>query len=133
MEHSDKYLAYMGLAPRRIPHWEHWSCPDAETYLTGIDYYEHPRLCRQRLLDLFPQIELPVPESDAPIPRPALDLGSRSSSADGQGGHRVRWSDGMTCTWDWGRHFQSAEDVFAFSPLEHADFTAVPVVESRDY
>ena len=133
MDYSDKYLAYMGLAPRRIPHWEHWSCPDAETYLTGIDYYEHPRLCRQRLRDLYPQIELPVPEGDAPIPRPALDLGSRSSSADEKGGHHVRWGDGLTWTWDWGRHFGSAEDVFAFSPLEHADFTAVPVVESRDY
>ncbi len=42
MQYSDKYLAYMGLAPQRIPHWEYWSCPNAETYLTGIDYYEHP-------------------------------------------------------------------------------------------
>jgi len=30
---DDRYLAYMGLAPTRIPHWEHWSCPDAGTYL----------------------------------------------------------------------------------------------------
>ncbi len=33
----DKYLAFMGKYPKRIPHWEHWSNPDAETYLTGID------------------------------------------------------------------------------------------------
>ena len=133
MEHSDKYLAYMGLAPRRIPHWEHWSCPDAETYLTGIDYYEHPRLCRQRLRELYPQLELPVLESDAPLPRPGLDLRGQSSAADQDRGHHVRWGDGVSWTWDWGKQFSSAEDVFAFSPLEHADFTAVPVVESRDY
>jgi len=30
---DDRYLAYMGLAPKRIPHWEHWSCPDADAYL----------------------------------------------------------------------------------------------------
>ena len=32
------------------PHFEHYSCPDAESYLTGIDYFEH--LCteaRQKL------------------------------------------------------------------------------------
>ena len=46
MTPDDRYMAFMGLGPKRIPHWEHWSCPDAETYLTGIDYYEHPRLCR---------------------------------------------------------------------------------------
>jgi len=36
VQYEDKYLAFMGLAPKRIPHWEHWSNPDAETYLTGI-------------------------------------------------------------------------------------------------
>ena len=25
--------------PKRIPFWENFSCPDAETYITGIDYY----------------------------------------------------------------------------------------------
>ena len=50
----DWYLAFMGLAPKRIPHMEHWSCPDAETYLTGIDYYEHPKLCRQKMAELYP-------------------------------------------------------------------------------
>ena len=44
-----RYESYMGLGPKRIPHWEHWSNPDAETYLTGIDYYQHPRRCRLRL------------------------------------------------------------------------------------
>jgi hypothetical protein len=132
MAYSDRYLAYMGLGPRRIPHWEHWSCPDAETLLTGIDYYEHPRKCRERLRELYPQLELPIPESDNPIPRPALDL-SQSSEVDEQGGHRIRWGDGTTWTWDWGKRFRSVDEVFAFSPLAEADFTNVPVVESRDY
>ena len=77
MEYSDRYMAYMGMAPKRIPHWEHWSCPDAETYLTGIDYYEHPKLCRQKMHELYPQLGLGVPETDAPKPRPEhqVDMG----------------------------------------------------------
>jgi hypothetical protein len=132
-EYSDRYLAYMGLAPKRIPHWEHWSCPDAETYLTGIDYYEHPRECRLKLRELYPMLELGVPETDEPKPRPKLDLQGESSSTDDQGGHHVRWGEGETSHWDWGRKFRTAEEVFAFSPLEQGDFTHIPVVESRDY
>jgi hypothetical protein len=133
MEYSDRYLAYMGLAPQRIPHWEHWSCPDAETYLTGIDYYEHPRQCRLKLRELYPQLELPVPEKDDPIPRPQLNLSEQSSVTDEEGRRHVRWGDSQTSHWDWGEKFQTAEDVFAFSPLEQGDFTHIPVVESRDY
>jgi hypothetical protein len=133
MTYSDKYLAFMGLAPKRIPHWEHWSCPDAETYLTGIDYYAHPRQCRRRLQELYPQLELSVPERDDPIPRPRLDLDHDTSMTDSEGRHRIRWGDGESWHWDWGRNFASAEEALAFSPLENADFTNVPVVESRDY
>jgi len=134
MAYSDRYLAWMGLAPKRIPHWEHWSCPDAETYLTGIDYYEHPRLCRQKLAELYPQLELGIPEKDDPKPRPKLGLSGDSSATDADGRHHVRWGDGETSHWDWGKQFKSAGDVFAFSPLEHAaDFATIPVVESRDY
>ncbi len=25
-------------------------------FLTGIDYYEHPRLCRLRMQELYPQL-----------------------------------------------------------------------------
>ncbi len=39
----------------------------------------------------------------------------------------------LTGHWDWGDHFKSAEDVFAFSPLAQGDFTDIPVVESQDY
>jgi len=130
---SDRYLAYMGLAPKRIPHWEHWSCPDAETYLTGIDYYDHPRECRLRLQELYPQLGLPVPATDEPRPRPKLALEGETSAADAHGNHYVRWGDGVSGHWDWGKQFRTAEDVFAFSPLAQGDFTHIPVVESRDY
>ena len=133
MEYSDRYMAYMGMAPKNIPHWEHWSCPDAETYLTGIDYYEHPRLCRLKLQELYPQLGLGVPTTDDPRPRPKLDLIGQSSRVDEQGRHHVRWGDSETSIWDWGMFFKDAEDVFNFSPLEQGDFTNIPVVESRDY
>jgi hypothetical protein len=129
----ERYQAFMGLAPKRIPHWEHWSCPDAETYLTGIDYYDHPQQCRLRLRELYPQLRLSIPETDDPKPRPALDLVGQSSTTDEQGRHHVRWGDSLTGHWDWGDHFRSAEDVFAFSPLAQGDFTDIPVVESQDY
>ena len=130
---DDRYLAYMGLAPKRIPHWEHWSCPDAETYLTGIDYYEHPKLCRERLHELYPQLGLGIPASDDPIPRPKLGVDGRSSSVDQDGRRHVRWGDGQSSHWDWGAQFKTTDDVFAFSPLEQGDFTDIPVVESQDY
>ena len=130
---QDRYLAFMGRAPRRIPHWEHWSCPDAETYLTGIDYYDHPQRCRLKLRELYPQLRLSIPETDEPKPRPELDLVGKSSNTDAQGRHHVRWGDALTGHWDWGDHFKTAEDVFSFSPLTQGDFTDIPVVESQDY
>lgn len=130
---DDRWLAYMGRAPRRVPHWEHWSCPDAETYLSGIDYYDHPRECRLRLRERYPQLGLPVPESDEPRPRPRLSSDGATMSTDAAGGRHVRWGDGETSHWDWGSRFQSLDEVFAFSPLEQGDFTHIPVVESRDY
>jgi len=131
MPHSDRYLAMMGLAPKRIPHWEHWSCPDAETYLSEVDYYDHPKLCRQKLAELYPQLGLPVPATDEPKPRPRL--GDDGPSADSDK-HTVRWGNGESATWEHGEaFFRSADDVFAFSPLAKADFSDWPVVEARDY
>ncbi|MHC4983551.1 MAG: uroporphyrinogen decarboxylase family protein [Planctomycetota bacterium] len=131
MAYDDRYLAFMGLAPKRIPHWEHWSCPDAETYLTGIDYYEHPKLCRQKLAELYPQLGLGIPAKDDPITRPKMDLKGKSSDPRR---HTVRWGAGESATWRHGEaFFKTAEDVFAFSPLENADFSDMPVVESRDF
>lgn len=131
----DRYLAFMGLAPRRIPHWEHWSCPDAESFITGIDYYEHPRQCRLRMLELYPELalDLGVPTQDEPRPRPTLGAAGAGSVTDAQGRHYVRWGEGQSGHWDWGCRFRSVDDVFAFSPLAQGDFTDIPVVESRDY
>ena len=63
------YETYMGMGPKTVPHWEHWSNPDAETHLTGVDYYEHPRLCRLKMNELYPELRLHVPSSDEPIRR----------------------------------------------------------------
>jgi len=128
---DDLYMAYMGLAPKRIPHWEHWSCPDAETFITGIDYYEHPKLCRERMRELYPQLRLPIPADDTPRPRPVDE--STEAPCGGEPRHRVRWGDGESWIWNWGMRFRSAEEALSFSPLEQGDFTDIPVVESRDY
>ena len=133
MQDSDKYAAFMGLGPKRIPSWESWSCPDAETYITGIDYYEHPRSCRSRMRALYPWLELPVPEKDDPIPRPVLGLGGQSVATDENGRHCVRWGDGQSGHWDHGHRFRTPEDVFAFSPLQQGDFTELGMPEARDY
>ena len=126
-----RYDTFMGRGPRQIVHWEHWSCPDAETHLTGIDYYEHPRQCREKLRELYPQLDLAVPESDEPRPRPQLDLTGQSSNPEH---HTVRWGEGETATWHHGEiFFHSPEEVFAFSPLEKGDFSDFNVVEAADY
>ena len=117
MQYSNKYLAFMGMWPKKIPHWEHWSCPDAETYLTGIDYYEHPKLCRERMRELYPQLELPVPQTDDPKPRPTLSQDGQSKRVLEKGAHVVRWGDGESSDWNFGRDFKTTEDVFSFSPL----------------
>lgn len=103
-------------------HWEHWSCPDAESFLTGIDYYHYPRLCRLMLKELYPQLNLPVPDNDDPLPRPYLDGVEQSANHQK---HTVRWGDAETATFLHGEaFFKEPDDVFQFSPLEHADFTA---------
>ena len=129
-----RYLAFMGIGPKRIPHMEHWSCPDAETFITGIDYYEHPRLCRLKMREMYPFLtDLWIPDDDTPRPRPVLEQTGESSSEDEEGRHHVRWGEGFTWEWDWGRNFKSVEEALAFSPLAQGDFTNIPVVESRDY
>ena len=133
MTYSDRYLALMGLAPKRIPHWEYLGNPDALTYITGIDYWEHPRLCLQRLAELYPQLNVHLPCTDAPKPRPKLDLTGQSFGLSEEGRRVVRWGDGITFHWDHGKQFRTAEDVFAFSPLEHADFRDTPIVTNWDF
>ena len=121
-DYSDTYLAFMGLAPKRIPHWEHWSCPDAETYITGIDYYQHPQSCRLKLLEMYPRLKdcVSLPKDDTPKSRPYL--GSDGQSSDPTK-HTVRWGDSETVSWDWGEEFHSVEQVLAYRPLEHVHKT----------
>lgn len=115
-----------GLGPRQVTHWEHWSCPDAETYLSGIDYYEHPRQCRQRLAELYPQLGLGIPKSDDPKIRPEnqKDLG------------HGRWGDSMRDNWqqhDASHRFKTLEDMLNFSPLAQGDFTGWNVIVDGDF
>lgn len=125
------YDTYMGNGPQRIEQMEKLLCPDAETYITGIDYYDHPKLCRERMNEIYPHLHLPVPETDDPKPRPELGPGGRSSDKEK---FTVRWGDGETNTWRHGESiFSTPEQVFDFSPLEQGDFSDMPVVMSEDF
>jgi len=121
------YLTMMGKGPRRIIHSEMWSNPDAETYLTGIDAYDHPRQCRLRLNELYPCLGLGIPHTDTLLPRSENNVDTEAGT--------TRWGAGQTSTFVHGESvFKSAADVFAFSPLEKADFRGWPfVVENWDY
>ena len=123
---DDLYLTFMGKGPKQLPHWEHWSCPDAETFLTGIDYYDHPKLCRERLAELYPQLRLDVPPTDEPKIRPE-DQPDQSHG---------RWGDSYRDHWqqdEASRRFKSMEDMLRFSPLEQGDFTGWHVVVDGDF
>ncbi|MGQ9663010.1 MAG: uroporphyrinogen decarboxylase family protein [Kiritimatiellia bacterium] len=120
------YDTFMGQGPSRIVHWEHWSNPDAETYITGIDHYEHPRLCRLKLNELYPFLNLPVPERDDRLPR----LAQQTNKGKG------RWGDAYRTHWQQevaSRRFPSQEAMLRFSPLAQGDFTDWCVVEDGDY
>ncbi|MDD5705198.1 MAG: uroporphyrinogen decarboxylase family protein [Kiritimatiellae bacterium] len=117
---------FMGHGPKQIAHWEHWSNPDAETWLTGIDYYEHPRRCRLRMQELYPQLNLGVPAEDTPKPRP-------EENADQSKG---RWGDSYRDHWQQdvaSQRFKSTDDMLRFSPLAQGDFTGWHVVADGDY
>lgn len=121
-----RYLSFMGRGPEQIAHWEHWSNPDAETYLTGIDYYRNPRLCRLRLRELYPQLGLAIPKTDQPRPRP------EQQEDTGKG----RWGDQFRAHWQQdlaSRRFASREEMLRFSPLEQADYTGWQVVVDGDF
>jgi hypothetical protein len=121
-----RYESFMGLGPKKIVHWEHWSCPDAETYLSGIDYYDHPKQCREKLKERYPQLGLGIPKDDTPRTRP------EDQEDTGHG----RWGDYMRGHWqqkDASHRFKSMDEMMAFSPLEQGDFSGWSVVESGDY
>ncbi len=123
---DDRYLTFMGKGPKKIIHWEHWSCPDAETYLSGIDYYDHPKLCRTKLKELYPQLGLGIPEEDTPKIRPE----AQKDQSKG------RWGDSYRDSWQQevaGHRFKNIEEMLSFSPLKQADFSGWNVVEDGDY
>lgn len=127
----NRFLALSGGKPDHIPHWEHWSNPDAESAITGMDFYLAPRSCRLKFNAMYPDLNLAVPESDEPIPRPETQF-----DADGvnEQDHSVRWGAGATSTFEHGESlFADEEAVFAFHPLEQGDFRKFPVVEELDY
>jgi hypothetical protein len=123
---DDVYLTFKGQGPRKIVHWEHWSCPDAETSLTGIDYYQHPRLCRLRMQELYPQLRLDVPKLDTPRVRPE----EQSDQAHGRWGdsHRDHWQQEVAS-----HRFPDLDSMRRFSPLAQGDFTGWRVVVDGDY
>ncbi len=123
---DQSFMTFMGKGPRKIVHWEHWSCPDAETYLSGIDYYDHPKLCRERLKELYPQLNLPIPETDEPKIRPEDQIDQ---------GHG-RWGDSYRDHWqqdEASSRFSDISEMLKFSPLQQGDFTGWHVVEDGDY
>lgn len=114
-----RYETFMGRGPSRIVHWEHWSNPDAASYLTGLDFYEAPRSCMQALKKRYPFLDLPIPESDDPLPRIKDQCG------------RDRWGHQLRDTWQQDTakdRFPSFEAMLEFSPLEQGDFTGWHVV-----
>jgi len=126
MEPTARYLSFMGRGPDRIAHWEHWSNPDAATYITGIDYYEHPRSCMLKFNEMYPFVKLGVPGKDDPIPR----LAEQKDQGHGRWGHTYRdhWQQEVAST-----RFTSREEMLRFSPLEQGDFTGWRVVVDGDY
>ena len=123
---TNKYLALTGQNHSHIPHWEHWSNPDAETFITGIDHYEHPSLAKQKMNELYPELYLSLPENDSPIPKPSNDVNRENAT--------TRWGDSETGTFEHGEKiFKDDESVLNFSPLKQGDFSDFPVVENHDY
>jgi len=121
-----RYETLMGRGPKRIVHWEHFSNPDAATYIAGIDYYEHPRSCMQKINEMYPFLYLGIPKSDSPLPR------IEEQQDKGKG----RWGDSYRDEWqqqEASHNFKSIEDMLKFSPLENADFSSWHIPEAADY
>lgn len=121
-----RYETLMGNGPEKLIHWEHFSNPDAATYISGIDFYEKPRSCMLRINEMYPFLYLPVPEKDDPLPR----LDQQDNKGKGRWGHAYRdhWQQEEA-----GQHFKSVEQMLSFSPLENADFSSWKINEAADY
>jgi hypothetical protein len=128
---SDIHLAFHGRMPSKIPHWEHFSNPDAIELMTGIDPWKKPRtasLAFQKLAGL--EVGFEIPEEDTPIERLKMD---DQSMVDTDGHTKVRWGTGLTNKWDWGNDFKTIEEVIAYQPLEHLDLTETEVIMNYNY
>ncbi len=125
--HKEAQLkVFAGEKAEKIPHWEHWSCPDGASYLAGIDYWEHPRKCMQKIAELYPMLGLGIPAKDDPIPR----IDDQDNKGKGRWGahYRDHWQQE-----DAARRFPDEESMLSFSPLEQGDFTGWNVVVDGDY
>jgi hypothetical protein len=127
------YQALMGQGPKDLPHWEYLGCPRAETYITGIDYYEHPRACRLRLAEMYPKLNVDIPQSDDPIAPPEFEDESETVGGNAAGRRVVRWGSGVTHHWDRDPRFHTVEDVLNFSPLAEPDWTNSYIVTTWDF
>jgi len=121
-----RYESFMGRGPKKIHHWEHWSNPDGASYITGIDYYAHPRRCMEQLLALYPWAGVGVPARDEPITR----LDEQTDQGKGRWGsdYRDHWQQDIAS-----HRFRSDEEALAFSPLAQGDFTGWHIVEDQDF
>jgi len=125
----------MGRPTSRIPHWEHMSNPDFVTYASGIDYYDKPRSACLKVQEMYGiDMGFGAPGSDDPVRK--HEILEKDSIIDEHGRARVRWGDGLSSVWDWGKRFHSIEEVLAYEPLKNLDMSdaaKMPVVENRDY
>jgi len=121
-----RYQTLLGKGPKKIVHWEHFSNPDAATYISGIDFYQHPRLCMQKINEMYPFLYLPVPASDDPLPGPE----EQKDTKKGRWGHQNReyWQQEEAQNF-----FKDREEMLKFSPLENADFSSWKIPEAADY
>jgi len=121
-----RYETLLGKGPKKIVHWEHWSNPDDVTYISGINFYLHPRKCIERINQIYPFLYLPVPADDAPIPEP--------EKQESKG--KERWGYTFRDYWqqeEASNRFKSIEEILKFSPLENADFSSWNIPEAYDY
>jgi hypothetical protein len=123
---NPRYDTFMGHGPQRIVHWEHWSNPDAATAITGIDFYQRPRSCMQRLNEIYPFVEFPVPAEDEPL----TTIADQEDQGSGRWGHAYRdhWQQDVAV-----ERFADFDAMLGFSPLEQADFSGWRVVVDGDF
>lgn len=122
MYSQERANIYKGMGSMRLLSWEHFSNPDAATFITGIDYYETPRECMQKLAGMYPFINIGVPDKNDPVPRP-------EAQGEAQYG---RWGDQNIDYWQQetsSHRFATEEEIKNFSPLTQGDFTGWHIIE----